>query len=651
VGAERVVRCVSCRTPHHAVCFDEHGGCVAFGCGGVGKSDAGQSIMIKRPTIAIGARWREAVLHPGDRVVRFRTVARIAEEDVPPKGSRVRLSFEHEKLYAGQDLKGRIVVAVTRDTVVRNLEVRVYDEPTDPIRDARGAPARLLAARLIGRPPFARGSRLRAVIGLARPRTRLRAGHHPFQIEIPRVFGSLIARADGRTVQVGVVLERHGEPTIASPRVVVELLPTPVREIPLAPARSYPSRGRPENAVMMRNGENLLAAFGQPVVAMPPPPFDLDMALGRIDRVGPDRTTDPNRGGAWPASLVRLVAPPPANAVSGAGPTLGAPIAEAGPSRPSDDLIGPPRDTDSSTEATGRYWDDAPAAKRPDAGQPVAPFPLEGGSELPLLSAAAPAMFDPFKYPDPFARPDPFAALAAPSGIDVSGVLGDDAGLPPRDAGAPPQGGAAPPPAPRPSGLPLAESPREAAPAPSTPPPASGGDGWVIFAFRAVSTAGPRTGRVIRARFAPRADLPPLRLSLEVPPQDPEDVARVVQFAIDSPFALETLDLACRYEVHDAAGAELTLGKFPMVEEVAVVGEKALDAARTGKEERILLAMPIDPFLLDEARGLSDQKSAPPAELVLRLACEGVDRKGASSTSGTRVVRVPLALAPSAGMT
>ena len=42
VGKERVIRCVSCRTPHHAVCFDENGGCVAFGCGGLGQRDAGQ---------------------------------------------------------------------------------------------------------------------------------------------------------------------------------------------------------------------------------------------------------------------------------------------------------------------------------------------------------------------------------------------------------------------------------------------------------------------------------------------------------------------------------------------------------------------------------------------------------------------------------
>ncbi|MEZ0231158.1 MAG: RING finger protein, partial [Planctomycetota bacterium] len=225
VGKERVVRCVSCRTPHHMVCFDEHGGCVAFGCGGLGKADAGQSIMIQRPRLELGARWREVPLVPlRGTFVRYRPAKRVASEEPAegPIGPWVRIVLEQEKLYVNQDVKARLVVAVTRETVVRRLEVRIFDEALDPTAFDEPEP-RLLTARILGRAPLVSGSIMRSVLGLAAPYPRLRPGMHPYQVEIPRLYGTLVPRGETRLVQIGVVLERVGAQTIASPRVTVEL--------------------------------------------------------------------------------------------------------------------------------------------------------------------------------------------------------------------------------------------------------------------------------------------------------------------------------------------------------------------------------------------------------------------------------------------
>ena len=604
VGVERVVRCVSCRTPHHAVCFDEHGGCVAFGCGGVGAADAGKSIMLRKPKIELGARWREVPLYPlGDRVVRYRPAKRIADEQhASAINPWVRISLEQEKLYPGQDLKARVVVAVTRDTVVRRLEVRIFDEPLDP-DDRREPEPRLLAARILGRQPLVMGTLLRSMIGLAKPYSRLRPGLHPYQVEVPRLFGGVIPAGRTRLVQIGVVLERYGEQTVASPRVTIEAVPIPARVEPALARVGAGFAGEPANAVILRGGQNMLgrnvwfdeAEPSNVVLEGPPPPFDLGggfPGMPPAERLGRDLEL----GG------IDQVASAP-----------GRPARPAPPPLPEDDLIGPPRD-----------------------GEP-------GTSKAPLDKAQAlPAV--PKGYADPFAPvgPDNFAdPFAAPAGFGFEDPFAPPKKVEPTKPAGSPRGGA-------PRGGPGAEPPNPGEPKVLVRPrdsrrvPRVEDEGWSIFAFRSMTTAGPRTGRVLRARFAPRTELPPLRLSVEVPPRSGEDPLSVVEFTIDAPHPLEILDLACRYELQDKHGQDLALGPFPLIEEVGIVGERSLDHARTGKDERIVLAMPIDPFLVEEARALRGPQKEVPADLVVRIACEGFDAKGTKATSGTRVVRLPL---------
>ncbi len=575
VGAERVVRCVSCRTPHHKVCFDEHGGCVAFGCGGVGSADAGQSIMLQRHTIELGARWREARLMPlPDQSIRYRPARRIAEEQHEgPIGPWVRISLEQEKLYPGQDLKARIVVAVTRDTVVRRLELRVFDEPVDWV-DTMARPARLLTARILGRQPFRLAAIVSSMVGFARPSPRLRPGLHPYQIEIPRIFGNLIPDGGARVVQVGAVLERVGAQTVASPRVTIVLTPVPAREVVAVGGGRYPGTGDPANAVILHNGVDLLAGIRQTpfamaeaaAMAMPTrreeveaPPFPSpsqlrklgDLELGGIDEVRPpapvlEPVDDPHRAGKWPA----IVVPAPVPEM----PLL--------PATPGEDLIGPPREGDSDTNKN-----------------------------------------------EDFTRPRPAPAPVAP----VVSSPGPD---------------------PRPGALGIVVKTR------ATPPPTA--DGWLILPFRSITTAGPRTGRVLRARFAPRGDVPPLRISLEVAPRPEGADPGVLELTIDAPKALGALDLACRYELSDFSGREVAIGKFPMLEEVCLVGDRALPADRTGKDDRLQVHMVVDPFLVEEARGLRGPDNERGKELILRLACEAILPTGSQATSGTRIVRVPL---------
>jgi hypothetical protein len=595
VGVERVVRCVSCRTPHHAVCFDEHGGCVAFGCGGVGAADAGQSIMLRKPKIELGARWREVPLFPlVDRVVRFRPAKRIDDEDhASAINPWVRISLEQEKLYPGQDLKARVVVALTRDTVVRRLEVRIFDEPLDP-DDRREPEPRLLAARILGRQPLAMGTLVRSMLGLAKPYSRLRPGLHPYQVEVPRLFGAVIPAGATRLVQIGVVLERQGEQTVASPRVTVEAVPIPARVEPALArvgAGLGPFPGEPAHAVILRAGENILtrnvwfdeAEPSRVVLEGPPPPFDLgaprgglhDLELGGIDQVAPS---------VPPVPLPHF---PPM-------PRMG-PVAPL----PEDDLIAPPREGEPGTsKAPLDHAQAIPAVPLVDPFAPAANEfdPFAAGSQVVDPFAPGPPDEDPFA--------DPFAPAKKPEKPAEKKIL-----VRQRDS----------------RRVPRVED-----------------DAWSIFGFRSMTTAGPRTGRVVRARFMPRNELPPLRLSVEVPPRNGEEPLSVLDFTIDAPHPLEILDLACRYELQDKHGQDLALGNFPLIEEVGIVGERALDRKRTGKDERIALAMPIDPFLLEESRSLRGPAGEIPVDLVVRIACEGFDAQGSKATSGTRVVRISL---------
>lgn len=693
VGKERVVRCMSCRTPHHAVCFDEHGGCVAFGCGGLGKADAGQSIMLRRPLLELGARWREVSLQPlRGQVVRYRPAKRVASEEPDsgdgPIGPWVRLSLEQESLYANQDVKARVVVAVTRDTVVRRLELRVFDEPLDPDGFNEDEP-RLLTARILGRAPFTHGSYMKSVLGLASPYPRLRPGMHPYQIEIPRLFGNIVNRGETRLIQVGVVLERVGAQTVASPRVTVQLVAPPPREPEPVVLRSS-AVGDPAHAMILHAGANLLAGsrsgagagaravwfdapaepaaapvarrVGRPSERVPvaAPPFPDNLEHARIDTVGADPFGGPSPFGAGtdpfgPAPSLSFGADPFSSVVKPPPPSVGGDAA--------DDLIGPP--VESTEEGTRR---DVPPPVIAAPARRVGASSGYGDHPAPAVAAAVSADLVALasgSVPPPSAAPSepPLVAPGAPPSFD--GPLGADsvtaaldaalaaAAAAPRAATGPPATAPAPPPSgpvvvrPRDS----RRAPRAQAKAPHTPAPVSGGDGWTIFAFRAMTTAGPRTGRVLRARFAPRGDLPPLRLSLEVPPRGPEDSTHVLDFTIDCPHAVESIDLACRYELHDARGNELVAGSFPLIEEVGLVGDAGLAPGRTGRDDRIAVSMAVDPFLLEEARTLKVPGSGTPTEVVVRLACEGMDPKGSKATSGTRIVRLNLAQAGGGGPT
>ena len=50
------------------------------------------------------------------------------------------------------------------------------------------------------------------------------------EFEVPRLFGGIVRRGESRLIQVGVVLERVGEQTVASPRVNVTLVAPSPRE-------------------------------------------------------------------------------------------------------------------------------------------------------------------------------------------------------------------------------------------------------------------------------------------------------------------------------------------------------------------------------------------------------------------------------------
>jgi hypothetical protein len=614
---QRVVRCVLCRTPHHEACFNEHGGCTAFGCAGRASGEAGNSIMIRRPVLVIGAPWREVpLIGMPERLVQYRAAKRVDSDDSETFRTGIRISIARPHLNPNDDLKIRVVVALTAPCRVRWLELRILDEP----KRLGPPPTRLLSARLLGRPPLTLKTLARSVASLATPAPWLGAGRHPFEVEVPRLFGTTILQGYDRSVSVSAVLEPTRGPTLASARVPLLLV------YPSAPP---PAAHREEDADALLFTPGRFDAFREGADAGPhqdvahpraAPPIirrhssrrariPADEGAGHTiqhaseDDLGilPATPTGPHMGGAWPRATP---VPPkrPENPVSGDS-LIGIPLEEV-PARPA-----------------------APA--RPSA--PAEPRAAAEPRDFPSLSelVALPPLARPAEPPPRAGEPAPDVGFALSVRKRETRVF---AASPVEDApkGPPPvfsagAGSQAPPPA-GPGG-----SPEEA--------------GWSRLTFRAGSLQGETTGHVLRARFATRTDLPPLRLSLETPARGEDPLARAVDLSIDAPGAFDTLDLGCRYELHDSKGRDLSLGRFPRTEEVALLGGSALPPSRTGGEERILLSMPIDPGVLEEARRLVGPDGFPPKDLVLRFAVDGVSRDGTRTASGTRLVLVSLAAA------
>jgi hypothetical protein len=518
VGEDPVVRCVLCRTPHHKPCFDENGGCVAFGCGSVVAGAAGHSILLRRGTLDLGVRWTEVPIVPIEgALARSRPARRFEVERLIPLGdATVRLEVERTRLYPGQDLRARVVLALPQETRVKRLEIVISEEPRAP--SGVQGPRRVSRVTLLGRPPLRLASLFRAVGALARRPPRLEAGLHPFELELPGFYGRIIAAGMTVNTTVAAVLERRNRPAIASPEVAIE-----------------PAWGIAAEAAEIRGARG---------------PVDRAEVAGIPVRTAPGEQVE-FPGGAWP------------RVPNGTREDL-------------DELIGAPRSvsieaSDPPGEPGGARRNVVVVVRKRDPSEPAAPPPG------PAALAAWPAV-----------PPEPSAPLA--------------------------------------------------------PPPSPGEPGFATLPFSTGGLAGPRTGRFARVRFEPRRELAPLRLSLEVA-RPPTSESPTVEFLVDAPVHLRSLELAARYELASERGGDIVAGAFPLTDQLTLVGAGALDPARTGRDT-ISVRIGLDRALLEEARALAATARLESPELVVRLAVDGVSWEGSLVASGTRVVRLPLGRAP-----
>ncbi|MBI3724097.1 hypothetical protein HY251_09120 [bacterium] len=559
VGEERVVRCVNCRTPHHAACFEEHGGCVAFGCDGSVAGAAGASVLLRRTPIVLGPRWVEVPLLPLEHtVVRYRPSKGGSGERTPSSGAiaiagepTVRVSLERTTLHFGQDLRGRIVVTLARDAVVKRLELVIHDES----HLVDGSPERVLRAALLGRcsiaPPgiFAALGYAIGAVGGRLP--RLEGGKHFFEIEVPRLFGWIVTARSLRRVAVEVLLECLRHTPVRSQRLPVELS----------------EEGR--NGDSHRAYVWQLPVQGRRPAAMPAPE--------RAGSAPPDGWIDPSEAErAWTQDVPAAAVPPPRLS----------PLIDFSAAEPA---------------STNRMNDLARAGAWPRFERAPAPGPVEEGvAHLPTEI-----------------RVDPPAPPPAPP-AEACEVAARPPAAPRTDP-------------PKEEKLPIVVRPREPRP--------DAGEGWTLVGFRAEPGGGEAlTGRILRARWIGREDVPPLRLSLEAFERRDETGGSFVEALIDTPEAVAWLDIACRYELALSTGTRLAERGFPRSEHAKLVGAGALDPARSGAE-RAQAIVPIDAALVGAARVPG---AVVAEELIVSFSAYGLSATGTLVSSGSREVRVQL---------
>ncbi len=156
-------RCAGCRTPHHAVCFEEHGGCVAYGCGGELQVEAGLSLYARAQL----GRLEVPALPQADLGPFLLTHQALPAVPLLEAGSRfgpyVRLSLEDQEVREGGVVRGRAVIHTPRELTFRRFELALLQG----IRAQR----RLARAVLLGEE------------GLLTTHT-LGPGFHPFHLEL-----------------------------------------------------------------------------------------------------------------------------------------------------------------------------------------------------------------------------------------------------------------------------------------------------------------------------------------------------------------------------------------------------------------------------------------------------------------------------------
>jgi Prokaryotic RING finger family 1 len=158
------VRCSRCRTPHHRPCFDEHAGCVAYGCLNQDNVQAGLSIFNK-PSIHLRHQPSQRVAL-GPFGLGWKRLPPIREQrpDWRCPQAYARLSLQSRELREGQSVQGRAVLYVPADTTYRRIEIGIYQG--------------------IRRPSLVTRVHLTRPASLLEASHRLPAGSHPFYLEL-----------------------------------------------------------------------------------------------------------------------------------------------------------------------------------------------------------------------------------------------------------------------------------------------------------------------------------------------------------------------------------------------------------------------------------------------------------------------------------
>jgi hypothetical protein len=204
-----VVRCTGCRTPHHAVCFEENGGCTSLGCRSPVSSEAGPSLHFPAPKIDLRA-WRDVGFEGSDAVLRMRSAS--DRVGAARAATSVQLTLDRDHLVEGQSLKLRLTVDLIEAGPVKRLvlELRHTDHA--------------ISATILGAP---RGAGLRRFLGglLGRDVIELEPGSFTYELEVPRLFGGPFAARPGTSVSVEARLERPGRDDVVSPAALVVAIP------------------------------------------------------------------------------------------------------------------------------------------------------------------------------------------------------------------------------------------------------------------------------------------------------------------------------------------------------------------------------------------------------------------------------------------
>lgn len=133
------VRCKDCRTPHHEVCFHEHGGCVAFGCAGEEEVESDRSIYIRPETIKIGGGG-STLVELGPFQLSHSRLTPIRREERPRErcpDPYARISLHGHEVREGELIRGRGVIYVPTETPFRRVDLLLLQSIGSPRKVAR----------------------------------------------------------------------------------------------------------------------------------------------------------------------------------------------------------------------------------------------------------------------------------------------------------------------------------------------------------------------------------------------------------------------------------------------------------------------------------------------------------------------------------